>query len=180
MRANIDAWWPHIEDGAEALIVTASGCGAVVKDYGYHLRDDSAYAEKAARVSELTRDLCEVITPDDAATLPINGPKRIAYHAPCTLQHGQKLKGAVERLLTGAGLELVPVADPHMCCGSAGTYSILQARLSEELVERRVNALQESGPELIATANIGCQLHLQSKAKVPVVHWIELFEPAAG
>lgn len=180
MRANIDAWWPHIKDGVEAVVMTASGCGTVVKDYGYYLRDDPAYAEKAARVSELTRDLCEVMTPEDMEKLETSGPKRVAFHPPCTLQHGQKLKGAVERLLAAAGFELVPVADAHMCCGSAGTYSILQADLSEQLLGQRLNALQGGGPELIATANIGCQLHLQSKADVPVVHWIELFAPEAG
>ncbi len=179
MRRNIDAWWPHIEDGVEALIMTASGCGTVVKDYDYYLRDDPDYAEKAARVSALTRDLCEVLAPEDMETLRPGAPRRIAFHPPCTLQHGQKLKGAVERLLMAAGFELVPVADAHMCCGSAGTYSILQADLSEQLLDRRLHALQGGSPELIATANIGCQLHLQSKADVPVVHWIELFDADA-
>ncbi len=180
MRRNIEAWWPHIEDGVEAIIMTASGCGAVVKEYGYYLRDDPAYAKKAARVSELARDLCEVLTPGDMEKLQTSAPRRIAFHPPCTLQHGQKLRGAVERLLAAAGFELVPVADAHMCCGSAGTYSILQPDLSDQLLARRVTALQGSGPEIIATANIGCQLHLQSKADVPVVHWIELFDPDAG
>ncbi len=177
MRANIDAWWPHVEDGAEAVITTASGCGVLVKDYGHHLRDDPAYADKAARISELTRDLCEVVQPEDVTALKTSAPKRIAFHPPCTLQHGQKLKGLVERLLVAAGFELVPVADAHMCCGSAGTYSILQADLSQQLLGRRLDALQAGTPELIVTANIGCQLHLLSKADVPVMHWIELFEP---
>ncbi|MDJ0862916.1 MAG: glycolate oxidase subunit GlcF [Gammaproteobacteria bacterium] len=177
MRANIDAWWPHVEDGAEAVITTASGCGVLVKDYGHHLRDDPAYADKAARISELTRDLCEVVQPEDVTELKTSAPKRIAFHPPCTLQHGQKLKGLVERLLVAAGFELVPVADAHMCCGSAGTYSILQADLSQQLLGRRLDALQAGTPELIVTANIGCQLHLLSKADVPVMHWIELFEP---
>ncbi len=177
MRANIDAWWPHVEEGAEAVITTASGCGVLVKDYGHHLRDDPAYADKAARISELTRDLCEVVQPEDVTELKTSAPKRIAFHPPCTLQHGQKLKGLVERLLVAAGFELVPVADAHMCCGSAGTYSILQADLSQQLLGRRLDALQAGTPELIVTANIGCQLHLLSKADVPVMHWIELFEP---
>ncbi len=177
MRANIDAWWPHVEDGAEAVITTASGCGVLVKDYGHHLRDDPAYADKAARISELTRDLCEVVQPEDVTELKTSAPRRVAFHPPCTLQHGQKLKGLVERLLVAAGFELVPVADAHMCCGSAGTYSILQADLSQQLLGRRLDALQAGTPELIVTANIGCQLHLLSKADVPVMHWIELFEP---
>ncbi len=177
MRANIDAWWPHVEEGAEAVITTASGCGVLVKDYGHHLRDEPAYADKAARISELTRDLCEVVQPEDVTELKTSAPKRIAFHPPCTLQHGQKLKGLVERLLVAAGFELVPVADAHMCCGSAGTYSILQAELSQQLLGRRLDALQAGTPELIVTANIGCQLHLLSKADVPVMHWIELFEP---
>ncbi len=177
MRANIDAWWPHVEEGAEAVITTASGCGVLVKDYGHHLRDEPAYADKAARISELTRDLCEVVQPEDVTELKTSAPRRIAFHPPCTLQHGQKLKGLVERLLVAAGFELVPVADAHMCCGSAGTYSILQAELSQQLLGRRLDALQAGTPELIVTANIGCQLHLLSKADVPVMHWIELFEP---
>ncbi len=177
MRANIDAWWPHVEEGAEAVITTASGCGVLVKDYGHHLRDEPAYADKAARISELTRDLCEVVQPEDVTELKTSAPRRIAFHPPCTLQHGQKLKGLVERLLVAAGFELVPVADAHMCCGSAGTYSILQADLSQQLLGRRLDALQAGTPELIVTANIGCQLHLLSKADVPVMHWIELFEP---
>ena len=128
----------------------------------------------------MTKDLCEVMTPEDMRKFGTTGPRRIAFHAPCTLQHGQKLKGVVERLLVAAGFELVPVADSHMCCGSAGTYSILQADLSQRLLTQRLDALQGSGPELIATANIGCQLHLQSRADVPVVHWIELFTPTSG
>ena len=181
IRRNIEAWWPHIEDGAEAIVMTASGCGAMVKEYGYYLQDDPpAYAEKAARVSALTKDVCEVLRLEDMGKLETSGPKRIAFHAPCTLQHGQKLKGVVERLLTAAGFELVPVVDAHLCCGSAGTYAILQPDLSQQLLMRRLDALQSSGPELIATANIGCQLHLQTRADVPVVHWIELFAPASG
>ena len=181
MRRNVEAWWPYVESGAEAIIITASGCGAMVKEYGYYLKDDPPeYAEKAARISDLTKDLCEVLTSDDMGKLKINAPKRIAFHSPCTLQHSQKLSGVVERLLTAAGFELVPVANAHMCCGSAGTYSILNPEISQQLLSRRLDALQQSGPELIATANIGCQLHLQTRADVPVVHWIELFAPASA
>ena len=175
MRRNIDAWWPHLEAGAEAIVVTASGCGALVKEYGYHLREDPRYAAKAARVAALTRDLAEVVDGEALGRLGSTAPRRIAFHAPCTLQHGQKLKGAVERLLVAAGFELVAVADPHLCCGSAGTYSILQPGLAGELRERRLQALEAQGPALIATANVGCQTHLAAAAGVPVVHWIELF-----
>jgi glycolate oxidase iron-sulfur subunit len=175
MRRNIDAWWPQVEAGAEAIVVTASGCGAVAKEYGYHLRDDPAYAEKAARISDLARDLSEVVDGDALRGLAPDAPRRIAFHAPCTLQHAQKLPGRVERLLTAAGFELVPVADGHLCCGSAGTYSILQPGLSTELRDRRLQALEAGEPALIATANVGCQTHLATAAGVPVVHWVELF-----
>jgi glycolate oxidase iron-sulfur subunit len=174
MRSNIDAWWPHIETGAEAVVITASGCGAMVKEYGYHLRDDPDYAEKAARVAALTKDLSEVLVGEDLSGLGVRGSRRIAFHPPCTLQHGQQLKGVVEGMLAGLGFELVPVPDAHLCCGSAGTYSILQADLSQQLLERRIEALESEGPELIATANVGCQTHLETKAVVPVLHWVEL------
>jgi glycolate oxidase iron-sulfur subunit len=191
MRRNIDAWWPAIEPAiepcepdvtpAEAIVITASGCGAVVKDYGWHLRDDPDYAAKAARVSALARDLSEVLSADDLARLPSpferGVPRRVAFHAPCTLQHGQGLMGRVEALLTGVGFELTPVRDAHSCCGSAGTYSILQPGLSGRLRADRLEALQAGRPERIITANVGCQTHLAAAAVVPVAHWIELFDP---
>jgi len=186
MRRNIDAWWPLIApaDGgapAEAILVTASGCGAMVKDYGHLLREDPAYAERAARVSALAKDLSELLTADDLARLPSSTdraqPRRIAFHAPCTLQHAQGLMGRVEGLLRESGFELLPVRDSHSCCGSAGTYSILQSDLAERLRADKLDALQQGGPALIATANVGCQTHLQAAAEVPVLHWIELFDP---
>jgi len=175
-RRNIDAWWPHIEAGIEAIVMTASGCGVHVKDYGHLLRDDPAYADKAARVAALTRDLGEVLVREDLAALrPVARPGlRIAFQSPCTLQHGQKLGGVVEGLLRDLGYTLVPVAEPHLCCGSAGTYSILQPRLSQQLRQRKLGSLQAGGPELIVTANIGCLAHLAAGASVPVRHWIEL------
>jgi len=186
MRRNIDAWWPEIEPSdpeqipAEAILITASGCGAVVKDYGWHLRDDPVYAEKAARVSALARDLSELLTAEDLARLPSpcarDVPRRIAFHPPCTLQHGQGLMGRVEALLTSVGFELTSVRDAHSCCGSAGTYSILQPELSTRLQADRLDALQAGRPALIVTANVGCQTHLAAAAEVPVVHWIELFD----
>jgi glycolate oxidase iron-sulfur subunit len=178
MRANIDAWWPEITAGAEAIVITASGCAALVKEYGRLLAQDPAYADKAARVSELARDLCEVIARETLGKIrPPAGAGKIAFHSPCTLQHAQKLDGVVEGLLAKSGFELVPVADKHLCCGSAGTYSILQAALSNELRDNTLEALQAEGPGVIATANIGCLMHLAGHARVPVKHWIELLEP---
>ncbi|HHJ17917.1 MAG TPA: glycolate oxidase subunit GlcF [Gammaproteobacteria bacterium] len=177
-RANIDAWWPHIENGAEAIVITASGCAPMVKDYGQLLADDSAYAERAARTGALARDISEVLRDEDLARLGTKNTGRIAFHSPCSLQHGQQLNGVVEGLLSAAGFTLVPVRDPHLCCGSAGTYSILQPELSTQLRSNKLHALQEKHPELIATANIGCLLHLQQQAGVPVRHWIELLANA--
>jgi glycolate oxidase iron-sulfur subunit len=186
IRRNIDAWWPLIEpaDGgatAEAILITASGCGAMVKDYGHLLRDDPAYAERAARVSALAKDLSELLGAEDLARLPSpidrGVPSRIAFHPPCTLQHAQGLMGRVEALLQATGFELLPVRDSHSCCGSAGTYSILQSDLAGRLRANKLDALQQGGPALIATANVGCQTHLQTAAAVPVMHWIELFDP---
>ena len=185
MRRNIDAWWPYVESGAEALIVTASGCGAVVRDYGHVLRDDPAYAEKAARVASLARDPGEAVEQALAADemaldrLGLDGRRaKVAFHAPCSLSHGLRAAGAVERVLDRCGFERAPVADAHLCCGSAGTYSMLQSRLSKRLLERKVEALERGDPEIIATANIGCLLHLRRRASQPVVHWIELLDPA--
>ncbi len=175
-RRNIDAWWPLIEQGAEAIVMTASGCGVHVKDYGHLLRDDPAYAGRAQRVAVMTRDIGEILAREDTGALKsMRQPlSRIAFHSPCTLQHGQRLNGVVEELLRELGFELTPVSEPHLCCGSAGTYSILQPKLSRQLRERKLNALQSGEPELIVTANIGCQAHLAAGSAVPVRHWIEL------
>ncbi len=175
-RRNIDAWWPDIEAGAEAIVMTASGCGVHVKDYGRLLRGDPAYAEKAGRIAELTKDLSEVLAREDLSTLdpPNHAGIKVAYQAPCTLQHGQGLSGAVETVLKNLGFTLTPVAEPHLCCGSAGTYSLLEPRLSRQLLERKLKALQAGRPEVIATANIGCLAHLNTQSPVPVRHWIEL------
>jgi glycolate oxidase iron-sulfur subunit len=175
MRRNIDAWWPHIEAGAEAVLVTASGCGVMVKDYGNALRDDPHYADKARRVSELARDPCEVLTADDLIGLGIKGHgKRIAFQSPCSLQHGQRLGGRVETLLRAVDFELTPVADSHLCCGSAGSYSVLQPEMAEALRDNKLAALQVGKPEIIVTANIGCHMHLATATKLPVKHWLEL------
>jgi glycolate oxidase iron-sulfur subunit len=185
MRRNIDAWWPHIEAGAEAIVMTASGCGAMVKDYGHLLRNDPKYAERARRVSALTRDLSEIL-PDFADTLraragavPRDG-RRVAYHPPCTLQHGQQIRGKVEALLTGLGVEVKLCADSHLCCGSAGTYSVLQPELAYRLRDDKLAKLQATQPEAIVSANIGCITHLQGGTETPVMHWIELVDKMLG
>ncbi len=183
-RRNIDAWLPHLDAGAEAIVMTASGCGVMVKDYGRLLRNDPAYAEKAARVSAATKDISEILLAEREALKPLTAhrsplaPRRIAYHPPCTLQHGQKLTGGVEALLTDVGFELVPVAEKHLCCGAAGTYSILQPDIAGQLKTRKLEHLSAGEPELIATANIGCLTHLQSDSSIPVQHWIELLDNA--
>ncbi len=188
MRRNIDAWWPLVESGAEAIIVTASGCGVQVKDYGHALALDADYAAKAAKISALTRDPIEVLLAEQdnpkwadlRSRQTAHETRRIAFHPPCTLQHGQKLKGKTEKLLTDLGFELTPVPNAHLCCGSAGTYSILQPELSGQLKKQKVQALESGEPELIATANIGCQTHLASGTERRVVHWLTLIDPAAG
>ncbi len=177
MRALIDAWWPAVARGEiEAIVMTASGCGSTVKEYGHLLAHDPAYRDKAARISALTRDLSEVIP---AQAIPGRaGLGRIACHSPCSLQHGQQLRGGVEALLARAGFELTPVPDAHLCCGSAGTYSILQPALSRELRTRKLAALQSGMPVGIVTANIGCLTHLQGGTSTPVCHWVELLDEA--
>lgn len=177
MRALIDAWWPFVASGeAEAIVMTASGCGVTVKEYGHYLAQDPAYREKAQRISSLTRDLCEVIDPQSLPAQPLEA--RIAFQSPCTLQHGQQIRGKVEALLARVGFELTPVDDAHLCCGSAGTYSLTQPQLSAELRGRKLRALHQGLPQRIATANIGCLAHLQGGAATPVVHWIELVDEA--
>ena len=180
MRALVDRWWPMIESGeVEAIVMTASGCGVTVKEYAHLLERDPRYAAKAARISAMTRDIGEVVDAEFDRLEPMLVAKervRVAFHPPCTLQHGQHLMGAAERLLAAAGFELTPVPDSHLCCGSAGTYSILQPDLSERLKRNKLSALASGGPELIATANIGCLAHLQTGTELPVRHWIVAFE----
>ena len=181
-RRNIDTWWPMIEAGEiEAIVMTASGCGVQVKDYGYFLAGDPAYAAKAARVSELTRDVAEVVAGElDALRVRLPEPPAeltpLAFHAPCTLQHGLKIKGKVEAIMAAAGYAPTPVKDAHLCCGSAGTYSLLQPELSKTLRDNKLAALQAGGASCIASANIGCITHLQSGTETPVRHWVELVD----
>ena len=202
-RANIDAWWPHIESGCEAIVMNASGCGAQVREYGHMLRHDPAYAAKAQRVSDLTKDVAEVLpsmaeaikaklvhqpspAPDSGARgqapagaggaqhrVRADSAPRVVFHSPCTLQHGQQIRGEVESLLTALGAEVSPVGESHFCCGSAGTYSVLQPDLAYKLRDRRLGHLEAPAPEVILSANVGCITHLQSGTERPVRHWIE-------
>jgi glycolate oxidase iron-sulfur subunit len=176
MRRNIDAWWPAIEQGAEAVVSTASGCGLMLTDYGKLLAGDPGYAEKADRISELARDLAEVVAAEDLTALGGPSPQRVAVHVPCTLYHGLRQPGLVQQVLRQAGYELAETREPHLCCGSAGTYSILQPGLSRRLAKRKVEALCGDAPDLIATANVGCQLQLAGASNRPVRHWIELLD----
>lgn len=175
-RQNIDAWWPHLQNGAEAIVQTASGCGAFIKDYGHLLADDPIYAEKARQISEMTRDLVQILAEEPLEQVCAASERRIAVHCPCTLQHALKLGGAVEAVLTRLGFNLTPVPDGHLCCGSAGTYSLTQPVLARQLRDQRLNALESGRPELIVTSNVGCQSHLASAGRTPVKHWIELVD----
>ncbi|WKV98074.1 glycolate oxidase subunit GlcF [Pseudomonas sp. H22_DOA] len=172
-RQNIDAWWPHLQNGAEAIVQTASGCGAFIKDYGHLLEADPVYADKARRISEMTLDLVQVLAQEPLEQICATSEQRIAVHCPCTLQHALKLGGAVEAVLTRLGFNLTAVPDGHLCCGSAGTYSLTQPTLARQLRDNRLNALESGRPQLIVTSNIGCQSHLTSAGRTPVVHWIE-------
>jgi glycolate oxidase iron-sulfur subunit len=180
MRRNIDAWWPLVEQ-VEAIVMTASGCGVTVKEYGHLLAHDGAYAAKAARISEMTRDLSEIMPQFEAelaAKLSGKITKRIAFHPPCTLQHGQQIRGKVEGVLRAAGVDVVLCADSHLCCGSAGTYSVMHPEIAHELRDRKLANLQATGADEIVSANIGCLTHLQSGTDTPVTHWIELVDRA--
>lgn len=182
MRANIDAWWPHAErDDVEAIVMNASGCGVTVRDYGHLFKDDPAYALKARRISALTRDLSELL-PDLVPMLKphVKAPAGVvAYHPPCTLQHGQKLRGGVEVNLRALGFDMqVAKNESHLCCGSAGTYSVLQPELAYPLRDRKLGHLNQLQPTTIVSANIGCITHLQSGSETPVRHWVELLDAA--
>ncbi|TQV86059.1 glycolate oxidase subunit GlcF [Exilibacterium tricleocarpae] len=181
MRRNIDAWWPAVAAGAEAIVMTASGCGSTIKEYGHFLETDPEYAEKARRISALTQDLSEVLDAQDLSRLALRpGSKKVAVHCPCSLQHGQQLPDSIGAVLRKIGVNLARTRDNHLCCGSAGTYSILQPALSRTLLDNKVQALTLDDPDCIATANVGCQLHLASQSPVPVRHWIELVEEMLG
>ena len=190
MRRNIDAWWPLIEAPAgapadfvpvDALAMTASGCGVMVRDYGHLLRHDAAYAAKAARVSALTRDLSELVIEEQGLPALLakargTAGSKIAYHPPCTLQHGQQIRGKAEEVLRDAGFVLTPVAESHLCCGSAGAYSVLNPGIAGDLKVRKLANLEAGAPDMILSANIGCLTHLQSGTDTPVRHWIEVID----
>ncbi len=177
MRRNIDAWWPHLHDGAEAIISSASGCGAMLVDYGRLLADDPHYADKAKRVSQLSRDIGEILMDEDLTKLTVDTQVgKVAIHSPCTLQHALQQPDLIRTLLGRAGFDIATTTEKLLCCGSAGTYSILQSTISEKLREKALHALTHDQPAVIATANVGCQLHLQAAAGVPVMHWIELLD----
>ncbi|MDP5008553.1 MAG: glycolate oxidase subunit GlcF [Glaciimonas sp.] len=186
MRRNIDAWWPYVEDNEhgkkiDAIVMTASGCGVTVKEYGHLLAHDPEYAEKANIISALTRDLSEILPEFEAqlrSKLSIKTKQHVAYHPPCTLQHGQQIRGKVEGLLRHAGVDVQLCADSHLCCGSAGTYSVMQPELSYQLRDKKLQNLQATKPDVIVSANIGCLTHLQSGTPTPVMHWIELLDKA--
>ena len=183
MKRNIDAWWPYAEKGVDTIVINASGCGVMIKDYAEILAHDPVYAEKAKRISAMARDVSEIL-PTFAGELETLAkqkragslPERVTYHPPCTLQHGQKIRGAVETLLGNLGVTVRLCQDSHLCCGSAGTYSLLQAELSQELRDRKLTNIMKTEPQEIVSGNVGCISHLQSGTEVPVRHWIELID----
>jgi glycolate oxidase iron-sulfur subunit len=190
MRINIDAWWPLVEAGeVEAIVMNASGCGVTVKEYGHILQDDPQYAEKAKKISDLTKDLSELlpdlvksllaVRPELVEGIKTKSTQQVAFHPPCTLQHGQQLRGGVEKYLQALGFKInVASCEAHLCCGSAGTYSVLQPELAYQLRDRKLGNLSEMNPEVIVSANIGCITHLQSGTPTPVKHWVELLDAA--
>jgi len=185
MRALIDAWWPYVDaaqEGVEAIVMTASGCGSTVKEYAHLLAHDPVYAGKAQRISALTKDISEVIAAEAPRLEPLLAAKKpsavpkLALQLPCSLQHGQQIKGVIEGILLAAGFELTLVADSHLCCGSAGTYSILQPELAARLKTNKLAALHAGSPQAIVSANLGCMSHLQSGTALPLEHWIVALE----
>ncbi|RLQ22423.1 glycolate oxidase iron-sulfur subunit [Seongchinamella sediminis] len=178
MRRNIDAWWPAVDAGAEAIVSSATGCGSLLADYGQLLAHDPAYADRARRIASLSRDAAELLAGEDLQALAVDsGQGPVAVHTPCSQYHGLKQPRLVQRILSEAGFELSATRDDHLCCGSAGTYSILQRERSERLRERKLRALETGQPQLIVTANVGCQLHLGEQSRAPVRHWLELLDP---
>jgi len=175
IKKNIDSWWPLIENGCESIVMTASGCGLTVKDYARLLKHDSDYSHKAAHISNITQDACEFLCSFNFIKQNDNHHS-VAFHPPCTLQHGQKINNIIEPILRNAGYDCVDFLDKHLCCGSAGTYSLLQPSLATQLKKNKINNIMKSKPDVIATANIGCLLHLQSDTTVPVKHWLELVD----
>jgi glycolate oxidase iron-sulfur subunit len=173
IKTNIDNWWPEIEKGCSAIIMSASGCGSMVKDYYRLLQHDKEYSHKAQVISDMTKDASEFFATQNF-TAKFDTQSSIAFHPPCTLQHGQKVVNVVESILRRAGYQLIEFKDKHLCCGSAGTYSILQPQLANQLRDNKISEIEKSQPNIIATANIGCLLHLQKGSSTPVIHWLDL------
>ncbi|MBI3714241.1 MAG: glycolate oxidase subunit GlcF [Burkholderiales bacterium] len=184
-RRNIDAWWPMLDPDGDrtqtvaAIVMNSSGCGLAVKEYAQLLVHDEAYAEKAKRVSAMTCDLIDWVHAHRAECIAFLGgviTQSVVWHAPCTLQHGLKIRGEMEDLLASLGVEVRPCRDSHLCCGSAGLYSILQPSIAAQLRDQKVQALEEHHPDLILSANMACQQHMQVKSATPILHWIEFFD----
>jgi glycolate oxidase iron-sulfur subunit len=180
-RANIDAWWRELEGaGLDAVVINASGCGTTVKDYGFMLREDAAYAKKAARISALTKDITELMT-ELGLQPPVNVPElTVAYHSACSMQHGQAIRVQPKQLLSEAGFRVKDVPEGHLCCGSAGTYNLLQPAIATRLRERKVKNIERLGPDLIATGNIGCITQIAAGTAIPIVHTAALLDWATG
>jgi glycolate oxidase iron-sulfur subunit len=176
MKRNIDSWWPVINAGAEAIVTTASGCGSMLADYGHIFRNDPDYAEKAQQVSALAKDISEVVATEVRPEYLNASTSKVAIHCPCSLQHALKLPNQVEQILLNFGFHLAAIKDKHLCCGSSGTYSLLQPKMSQQLLSNKLTALTGDNPHIIVTSNVGCQLHLETLATKPVMHWIELLE----
>jgi len=189
MRSNIDAWWPAIQAGAEAIVITASGCGAMVQEYGHLLAQDPNYRHKAQKISEMCKDLSHILAAEDlsplsnsrnSATQASESAPKVAFHCPCSLQHALGQAGVVEKILHKMGVNLAATTEQHLCCGSAGTYSLLQPKISKKLLANKIAALNIENPQRIVTANVGCQLHLQTGTSAAVDHWIELVDEIAS
>lgn len=173
VKHNIDSWSELVESGVEAIISTASGCGVMIKDYKTLFEPNDPYYQKAMEISDKTKDIAEYLLGQDLSALSIK-ENNLSYHAPCTLQHGQKLPSIVEHVLAKTGYQVSPITDSHLCCGSAGSYSIFQPKISKQLRENKLQHLSASNPDVIVTANIGCLMHLSKGTNIPVKHWIEL------
>jgi glycolate oxidase iron-sulfur subunit len=177
MRHNIDSWWPFIEQGAEAIVITASGCAPTVKDYGYILKDDPNYATKATKIASMAKDVCEIALSEDKwRFIRAEQYESVVFQSPCSLQHGQSIHGSVEQLLTNAGYEIKIPQQGHLCCGAAGSYTLLQPEISSVLRDEKLTHLKQTNADVVATSNIGCLLQLNSQSEIPVVHWVELLD----
>lgn len=175
IRNNIDSWWPMIEQGAEAIVITASGCAPTVKDYGHILKDDPNYATKASRIAAMAKDICEIVTSEDKWQFTrATQYNSVVFQSPCSLQHGQGINDSVEQLLAKAGYEIKAPQQGHLCCGAAGSYTLLQPEISSVLREEKLAYLKQTNADVIATSNIGCLLQLNSQSEIPVIHWVEL------